>query len=110
MRAGRLNRRVTIERKQVVRDATYGSEQITWVTHAEVSAEVRDLAANERVAATAQRVVTRLTRVTVRWVDGLASDMRVRVNSDGRLLQIVGIRELPKRLGYELDCEEYSSA
>lgn len=107
--AGSLDRRVVIEKKTVTRDATYGSEQITWTTHAEAWAEVKDRltdSSDERVAQ-GLRIATRSTRVTVRWISGVTSDMRVRLKSDGRLLQIVAIGELGRREGLQLACEEY---
>lgn len=109
---GRLDRRVVIEKKTVTRDATYGSEQITWTTHAEVWAEAKDKfsdTSEERVAQGA-RIVTRSTRLTIRWVEGVTSDMRVRVKRDGRLLQIVAIAEVGRREGLQLTCEEYRGA
>lgn len=109
MRAGKLDRRIYIEAKSVARDATYGSEQITWTTHAEAWAEVKDRLADssdERVAQ-GQRIATRSTRVTLRWIAGVTSDMRVRLKSDGRLLQIVAIAEIGRREGLQLACEEY---
>ena len=108
MRAGRLNRRVVIEKKSVTRDADFGSESIAWVTHAERWAEVRDLSAVER-AGGPLRTVTRTTTVTVRWVDALTTDMRIRCADDNRLLAIVSIAELRRREGQQLICEEYSA-
>lgn len=108
MMAGRLNRRVVIERKSVTRDPDFGSEVISWETFAERWAEVRDLNAVERTA-DGLRTVTRTTMVTIRWLDGLTSDMRVRLASDGRLLAITSFVELGRKVGQQLVCEEYSA-
>lgn len=107
MRAGRLNRRVTIQSKSVTRDPDYGAEVVTWVTYAERWAEVRDINAIERAAA-GLRTITRATMVTVRWVGGLTSDMRVLLD-DGRILAITSIAELRRKEGQQLACEEYSA-
>ena len=107
MQAGRLNRRVVIERKTITRDSDFGSELVAWETYAERWAEVRDINAVERVSGPL-RTVTRVTMVTVRWVDGLTADMRLRCVDDGRLLAITSIAELRRREGQQLVCEEYS--
>lgn len=108
MRAGRLDRRVVIERRVVTRDPDFGSESVTWETFAERAAEVRDVNAVER-AGGPLRTVTRTTTVTVRWVEGLSTDMRIRLVSDGRLLAIASMAEIGRRLGQQLVCEEYSA-
>lgn len=108
MRAGKLDRRVVIEEKSVTRDPDYGAEVVTWVTFAERWADVRDVNAIER-AGDGLRTITRTTTVTIRWLDGLTSDMRVRVVSDGRLLNITSFVELGRKVGLQLVCEEYSA-
>lgn len=108
MRSGRLNRRIVIERRRVSRDPSFGSESITWSTFAERWADVRDVNAVERDTGPL-RTVTRITTVTVRWVEGLTSDMRVKLVSDGRLLAITSIVEMRRREGQQLVCEEYSA-
>lgn len=108
MQSGRLSRRVVIERRRVVRDPDFGSESVTWSTFAERWADVRDVNAVERDAGPL-RTITRITTVTIRWLDGLTSDMRVRLVSDGRLLAITSIVELRRREGQQLVCEEYSA-
>ena len=108
MRAGRLNRRVVIERRRVARDPDFGSESVTWSTFAERWAEVRDVSAVERVGE-GLRTITRATMVTVRWVDGLKSDMRVKLLGDGRILAITSIVEMGRKVSQQLVCEEYSA-
>lgn len=108
MQGGRLSRRVVIERRRVVRDPDYGSESVTWATFAERWGDVRDVNAIER-AGGPLRTVTRITTVTVRWVDGLKTDMRVRLVSDGRLLAITSIVEQGRKVAQQLVCEEYSA-
>jgi SPP1 family predicted phage head-tail adaptor len=107
MRAGRLDRRVTIEYKTVTRD-DFGAEIVSWNTFAEVWAEVRDVNSVERVI-DQLRTMQRLTMVVVRYVPGVTTDMRVRINSEGRLLQITSIAQIGRRLGWSFACEEYSA-
>lgn len=107
MRAGSLDRRVTIESKTVTRD-DYGAEVVSWSTFAEVWAEVRDVNATERVADQI-RTLTRLTMIKTRYVSGVTSDMRIRLNEDGRVLAIVSMAQIGRRLGWSFACEQYSA-
>lgn len=107
MRAGSLDRRVTIESKTVTRD-DYGAEVVSWSTFAEVWAEVRDINATERVADQI-RTLTRLTMIKTRYVSGVTSDMRIRLNEDGRVLAIVSMAQIGRRLGWSFACEQYSA-
>jgi SPP1 family predicted phage head-tail adaptor len=106
MRAGALDRRVTIESKTVTRD-DFGAEVITWGTFAEVWAEVRDVSAVEKVVGEA-RTMARLTTIRTRYVPGVTGDMRIRLNTDGRVLQITSMAEIGRRLGWSFLCEAYS--
>ena len=75
MKAGRLNRRVTIQQKSVARDAL-GAEVITWVDVATVWAEVSPYSGREFVALRqAQDEIT--TRITIRYRPGITPAMRV---------------------------------
>ena len=107
MRAGRLDRRVTIERKSVTRD-DYGAEIITWTTFAEVWAEVREINSVEKVI-DQLRTMSRLTMVTIRWLPGVTTDMRIRVNQDGRILAITSLAEIGRKAGWTMACEQYSA-
>jgi SPP1 family predicted phage head-tail adaptor len=109
---GELDRRITIERKVVGRDADFGSEVISWSTLAEVWAKVEDVPEMSRGGAEAvradQRVATTRTNVRVRYRSDVTSDMRVRLADRGRTLQIVGITEAGSREWTDLLCEEFS--
>lgn len=107
MRAGELDRRIVIEAKSVTRDPDYGAEVVSWVTFAERWAKVRDVNAVEREGA-GLRTITRTTLITIRWLDGLTSDMRVTL-TDGRVLEIVSLVEIGRKVGLQLVCEEYSA-
>lgn len=75
IRAGRLNRRVTIQQKSVTRDAI-GAEVIAWVDVATVWAEVSPYSGREFVALRqAQDEIT--TRITIRYRSGITPAMRI---------------------------------
>lgn len=98
MKAGALDRRVTIQRKAVVYD-DYGEEITAWTDLATVSAQVvqqsgREFLAAEQVQAE-QRVLFRF-----RWMDGLT--VLDRVSYGGRLHNIQEVKELGRREGVEL--------
>lgn len=81
MLAQRLRHRVTIEQVTETRD-TWGGVDTTWSTlHASVPAEIVPLSGREFVAAqAAQAGVT--ARMTIRYVPGITTKMRVVHGSD----------------------------
>ncbi len=104
MDAGKLDRRATIQSPNDVSEPDYGSEQLSWETVATVWATVRDGVGSERITENV-RVLTRRTEITIRWRDGITSDMRV-VLDDGRTFQIVSIAEV-RRVSLTMLCEQY---
>lgn len=71
----RLNKRITIQQKTAGQDGA-GQPIDTWTTVATVWAEVKDVSGREFIAAQAgQAEVT--TKVTIRYLAGIKSDMRV---------------------------------
>lgn len=76
--AGRLRDRITIEQRADVQDATTGAMVPTWTVFADgVPAEIQDVSVREFVAGQAlQSAVT--TRITIRRMEGLTADMRIR--------------------------------
>lgn len=78
--AGRLNQRVILQRKSVVRD-DMGGETVTWTDAATVWAEIRPLRGRDLVAAQqAQSEVT--ARITVRRRPDVQADWRVKHGDD----------------------------
>lgn len=118
-----MNRQITVEKKQVVNDATYGSETITWVPLVpqvgnpalaeRFWAEVQDSMPSRSEAVTQGLVVARnQTRIRLRWRNDIDSSMRVTVHGDTDVIyQIVGgpaeIEGRKQRI--EMVCEKYSS-
>lgn len=126
MRAGVLDSEITVERKSVTTDPTYGTEIIDWVPLVALPgspvvaqrfrAQVVDMVPSKAMAEAVQSGMTlgrQQTRIRLRYRTDLDSSMRVRLHDDtGRLLQIVsgpayvyGRREM-----IELLCESFSTA
>jgi SPP1 family predicted phage head-tail adaptor len=98
MRAGGLDRRVTLQRFTVTTD-DYGEEIQTWNDLATVFAEVRQQSGREFIAA-AQVQADRLVVFFIRWFAGLT--VLDRVSYAGTLHDIVEVREIGRRDGVEL--------
>lgn len=112
MNIGKLDRYVRVEKPTVVKDDTYGSETITWVTHAEVWASVQDVLANRQEATkTDLRLLTRPCKVVMRYDSTINATMRiVLLDRDNRILQIVSApAEIGRREALEMICEEFSA-
>jgi SPP1 family predicted phage head-tail adaptor len=120
--AGKLNRQISIERKSVTQDATYGSDIVTWVPLSPIGsppvverfwAEVQDALPSRSEAVTQGLAVARnQTRIRFRWRDDVDSSMRVTVHGDtDTVYQIVGgPAEIDGRKGMlEIVCERISS-
>ena len=123
MAAGRLNREITIERKQVAQDTAYGTEVITWMPLAVLPgspavaerfwAEVQDaLPSRSESVQQGLAVARNQTRIRIRWRSDVDSSMRITVHGDIDVVyQIVGgpaeIRG--RRIMLEMMCEKYSS-
>ncbi len=103
MRAGQLDKRVTIARRDPAagRDA-YGKPIPGTVAIATVWANVADVTARDRVAAP-QVMGVRSARVTIRWRAGVESDHVLLF--DGRVWAIRGIANLGRREWIQLTVE-----
>ena len=121
--AGTLTRLITVEQKQVVQDANYGSQVVTWVPLAVLPgsppvaerfwAEVQDaLPSRSESVMQGLAVARNQTRIRIRWRSDIDSSMRITVHGDADVVyQIVGgpaeIRGRRRML--EMMCERYSS-
>jgi SPP1 family predicted phage head-tail adaptor len=109
MRAGKLRRRVDIEQPLLDQNAIGELEQ-TWSTFAaNVPAQVEPLSGRERIVA--QQLNTQLdTRVTLRYISGLTTKMRIKYARTGytpRYLQIEAFVNLDERnREIVVDCTE----
>lgn len=101
MRAGRLDRRITIITPSATQDA-YGEEIRNWSTLAEVWAGLRYAGQGERFTENQfQGMVD--TVFSIRWSNTVKTmDVRNRVIFDNRIFDIVGIHEISRREGLEI--------
>jgi SPP1 family predicted phage head-tail adaptor len=102
MRAGPLDRRITIQGK-VVTHNEYGEEIVTWSTVATVWAQKIENRGQERFAA--QQFVGKSAKTfKIRWSTAVAAvTTEHRVTFDGRQHDIQDVRELGRREGIEID-------
>lgn len=101
LEAGKLDRRITIERATIARDEFNEAEKM-WSPLATVWAEKLEVSDAERVAA--QEVGAELTtRFRIRY-SSLTADISPldRCTYGGRTYQITGVKELGRREGVEL--------
>jgi len=102
MRAGRMDRQITIEKKETTQDAVFGTPIVTWVPlvilpgSPEIAekfwAEIQDALPSRSEAVTQGLTLARnQTRLRMRWRDDINSTMRVTVHGDSDVVyQIVG--------------------
>jgi SPP1 family predicted phage head-tail adaptor len=98
VRAGALDRRIVLQRPEATQDE-HGEPVTTWVTVAEVAAEVRPLRGVERFAA--QQTVARVdTRFRIRWMPGVVPTWRIVF--DRRSYDVDAVLEIGRREGFEI--------
>jgi SPP1 family predicted phage head-tail adaptor len=98
MEAGRLDRRISIDRALVTTDGA-GGEVHDWYTHKSVWAEVLPISDGERWKA-AEVAASVTTRFRIRWgADVLVTD---RITHEGDVYEIVGVKEIGRREGQEI--------
>jgi SPP1 family predicted phage head-tail adaptor len=101
LQAGDLDRRITIERFTETRDP-FNNPVKSWAPLATVWASRADVSDSERLAA--QEIGAEITtRFRIRWSRALSDvDPKDRVRFDGRLYDIVGVKEIARREGLEI--------
>lgn len=87
MRAGRLNKRITIQSPAAGQDAT-GEPAVGWTDIATVWASIVDVSGREYVAAGGTQN-SALTKITIRHRDGIVPSMRVVHGSDAYNVEAV---------------------
>ena len=93
MRAGKLNKRITIQSKAASKD-TYGEETITWSTWATVWAAVEPLRGREFLDG--KMITAEIShRFRIRARDGILEEWRV--SYDSRVFDILAIIHIEER-------------
>lgn len=100
MRAGELDRRITIQQPNVTRNET-GEEVTTWADVATVWAKADPVDGDEGFQSD-RRVNTSRMQFTIRYRPGVTAKMRVVY--DGETFKIEDVREKNRREGLVLDC------
>lgn len=101
MRAGRLDRRITIEQLVETRTAT-GAVKESWTFFSKVWAQVTPMSASERFLSDSKRSV-RVNKFKIRYLKDLQNTMRIQY--EGLVYKIIGIAELGRFEGYEITAE-----
>ena len=112
MKAGDLDRFITIERPASVEDPLYGPQPGGWaVVAARVPAQVRDdLPSKSESSEAGIEVASRPARVRIRYMRGLSPDMRIIVhNETDEIFQITGgPAEIGRRQWIEFTVKAFS--
>ena len=108
-----LDQRFVIEAKSVTRDPDFGTEIVSWATVAAVWGrcldEINPKRGGDELVENKLRTLTSRSRIRIRYLAGITTDMRVRWPDRGRTFQITSKAEIGRRERLELSCEEYSS-
>lgn len=103
MRAGQLDRRITIQRKSLTQSGS-GEEVVTWTDVATVWAQKIENRGDERFAAK-QYVGHAIRTFRFRWSSTVSEiSTQHRILFDGRAFDITDVREIGRREGIEIDC------
>lgn len=87
MKAGRLDRRITIEQPSTSQDSL-GEEVTTWSTFATAWADRIDMRGRERFDAD-QDIATRIATFRLRWLAGVTDEMRIQ--DEGAAWYVTGV-------------------
>lgn len=106
MNAGRLDRKVILEKPTTTRD-DFGQSTQTFTKEAEVWAQRRDISAKETTESD-QPVASTRTEWTIRWRSDVRETWQLKTQAPDRVqtFDIVGILELGRREGLRLICEQ----
>lgn len=101
MKAGELNRRITIERATFTTNAL--NEKVpSWTTLATVWASKKDVSDSERIAAAEVRASI-TTRFQIRLSDIVADlNAKDRISFQGRIYEIFAVKEIWRNTGLEI--------
>jgi head-tail adaptor len=99
-RAGRLDRRITIESKSETIDE-FGAPVEVWTALGDFRAELLDGGATETVKQSGQvDSVEEVLKFRTRWIEGLT--VADRLFYAGRAFDVIGLTEIQRRRGWEI--------
>ena len=102
MQAGKLDRKIELQRFTATTDPDSGEQVKAWAFLAYASASKMDVSDRERVASS--EVAAEIgTRFQVRWTSTLADiNPKDRLVFEGSTYQIVAVKEIGRRVGLEI--------
>lgn len=103
MRAGKLDRTITIQASIRTGTTPAGAPIMTWTDFATVRAQIIEASTEEYQRAYGEGGNTAII-FRLRWLDGVTVEHRV--SYDGKALNIRETKEIGRRRGLELRCEE----
>src|SRR5688500_6949508 len=102
MRAGRLDRMITIERTGAAIDNGYTRKKGDWIAHAAVRAQVTGAPGTERVAS-GENAASAPTLFKIRWSTDVADvNPKDRIAYGGRVYDIRSVNEIGRREALEI--------
>lgn len=101
MKAGSLDRQITIQREEVGGDDGYGNEVIDWANYATRWASFAQMSGREFFAQAAVQSERRCV-FRCRWVEGVTPACRI--VCDGDLYNIREVRQVGRKIALELHC------
>jgi len=109
MDAGLLNKRITIEKATVTRDANTGAQIKSWGTlgNAAWAQVIESATGSDEQLKGPMATYAKPTRIRMRYRSDIDNTMRVNLGSS-RLLEIIGVAMMGRKDGLELACKEWS--
>ncbi len=109
MKAGDLNRQVTILERVVTKDTVYGTDNISWNPVKKVYAQITEmLPSRDEDIVDSISMATRVAKVMIRWRTGLTQQHRIDI--DGEQWRIVaGPAMVGLRIGLEMVVQHLST-
>lgn len=103
------NRPIEVQQEVIVRESSFGSQQVTWVKLRDMLADVKFLPPRENQiptsGATTQQMAIQPVEFVVRYQSDIRSK-RMRVLFEGEIYEITGIQEVQRRMWTKITAEQ----
>lgn len=111
MSSGARDTLIIFERRSIIQDPDYGTPIESWAEHSRAWAEVQDvLPSRSESIDDSISIQRRPARVRIDYFDGVTVTAQMRIDVDGRKLQIIGGPAMKgKRKEWEMMTEELST-